>query len=111
MWVDNIILDLLDNASGEIWISVDHELPLISEASPESFLKAVNNSLAKEHPEIMDMFKEEDGFLHKTSHHTGLLWALESLAWLPEYLRDVGIILLKLSRLDPGGSIRNRPIK
>lgn len=109
-WVDNIILDLLNNASGEIWISVDQELPLISEASPESFLKALKNSLAKDQPEIMEMFNEEDGFLHKTSHHTGLLWALENLAWLPEYLRDVSLILLKLSRLDPGGSLSNRPL-
>lgn len=109
-WVDNIIFDLLNNASGEMWISVDHELPLISEASPEKFLKAVKNSLAKEQPEIMDMFNEEEGFLHKTSHHTGLLWALESLAWLPEYLREVSLVLLKLSRLDPGGSLLNRPL-
>ncbi len=109
-WVDSIILDLLYNATGETWVSVDHELPLISEASPESFLKSVNNSLAKENPEIMNMFKEEDGFLHKTSHHTGLLWALENLAWLPEYLRDVSLILLKLSRLDPGGNLSNRPL-
>ena len=109
-WVDKIIFDLLNNASGEMWISVDHELPLISEASPESFLKVVKNSLAKEQPEIMDMFKEEDGFLHKTSHHTGLLWALENLAWLPEYLRDASLVLLKLSRLDPGGSLSNRPL-
>jgi len=109
-WVDNIIHELLYNANGETWISVDHELPLISEASPESFLKAAINSLSKEQPEIMDMFIEEDGFLHKTSHHTGLLWALESLAWIPEYLRDVSLILLKLSRLDPGGSLSNRPL-
>jgi hypothetical protein len=109
-WVDNIIFDLLNNASGEIWISVDRELPLIAEASPDGFLKSAKNSLAKEQPEIMDMFKEEQGFLHKTSHHTGLLWALENLAWLPEYLRDVSLILLKLSKLDPGGSLSNRPM-
>ncbi len=109
-WVDDIILDLLNNASGEMWISVERELPHISEASPESFLKTVKNSLAKEQPEIMDMFKEEDGFMHKTSHHTGLLWALENLAWLPEHLREVSLILLKLSRLDPGGSLSNRPL-
>ncbi|MDI6833605.1 MAG: hypothetical protein QMD02_07180 [Bacteroidales bacterium] len=109
-WVDNIIFDLLNNASGEMWISVNKELPLIAEASPKSFLKAVKNSLEKEPPEIMEMFKEEDGFLDKTSHHTGLLWALEGLAWLPEYLRDVSLILLKLSRLDPGGRLSNRPL-
>ncbi|WP_343745296.1 hypothetical protein [Chitinophaga sp.] len=109
-WVDEIIFDLLNNASGELWISVNHELPLISEASPESFLQSVKSSLEKKQPEIMDMFKEEDGFLHKTSNHTGLLWALESLAWLPEYLRDASLILLKLSRFDPGGSLSNRPL-
>lgn len=110
LWVDSIIIDLLNNASGEIWISVDHELPLISEASPISFLKAANQSLKKEQPEIMDMFKEVDEFLHSSSNHTGLLWALEGLAWLPEYLREVGLILLKLSRLDRGGNLDNRPI-
>ena len=109
-WVDSIVLDLLYNATGETWVSVNHELPLISEASPDSFLKSVNNSLAKEKPEIMEMFEEEDGFLHKTSHHTGLLWALENLAWLPEYLRDSSLILLQLSRLDPGGNLSNRPL-
>lgn len=109
-WVDNIVLDLLYNTTGETWVSVDHELPLISEASPDSFLKSVNHSLAKEEPEIMEMFEEEDGFLHKTSHHTGLLWALENLAWLPEYLRDTSLILLQLSRLDPGGNLSNRPL-
>lgn len=109
-WVDGIVLDLLHNAIGETWISVNHELPLISEASPDSFLKSVNHSLDKEKPEIMEMFEEEDGLLHKTSHHTGLLWALENLAWLPEYLRDTSLILLQLSRLDPGGNLSNRPL-
>jgi hypothetical protein len=109
IWIDNIILDLLYGASGELWVSVDRELPLISEASPEGFLKAVENSLQNEQPEIMEMFKEVTGLLHKTSHHSGLLWALENLAWLPEYLREVSLILLKLARLDPGGNLANRP--
>ena len=110
LWVDNIIHGLLYNTSDEIWISIDNELPLISEASPRSFLNAVSNSLAKEQPEILNMFKETDGLLHPISHHTGLLWALEGLGWLPEYLQEVGLILLKLSRLDPGGNLSNRPI-
>lgn len=110
IWVDSLIYNLLYNASGELWISVDRELPLISEASPDSFLKAVTISLSKESPEIMEMFNEEDSLFHKMSHHTGLLWALENLAWLPEYLLESSRILLKLSKLDPGGALSNRPI-
>lgn len=109
-WVDSIIRDLLHDAKGAFWISLNRELPLISEASPQSFLDAVNNSLSHEFPEVMDMFKEEQGLISPISHHTGLLWALEGLAWLPEYLRDASLILLKLSRLDPGGKLSNRPI-
>lgn len=109
-WVDNIVLDLLYNANEETWISLDHELPLISEASPDSFIKSINNSLIKKQPEIMKMFCEEEGLIHKTSHHTGLLWALENLAWLPEYLKGTSLILLQLSNLDPGGDLSNRPI-
>lgn len=109
-WVDSIIEDLLKDADGDLWISLDRDLPLISEASPNSFLKAINNSLEKDGPEIMDLFQEEEGFMHKTSHHTGLLWALEGLAWFPGYLRDASLILLKLAKLDPGGNLSNRPI-
>lgn len=101
LWVDEIIFDLLNEASGELWVSIHHELPLIAEASPKSFIKAASSSLLKEQPEIMEVFKYDN--------QSGLLWALEGLAWSPEYLRDVGLILLKLSRLDPGGKIMNRP--
>lgn len=109
-WVDSIIQDLVKDASGELWISLDRDLPLISEASPNSFLKSIKASLEKDEPEIMDLFQEEEGFMHKTSHHTGLLWALEGLAWFPDYLRDASLILLKLAKLDPGGNLSNRPI-
>ena len=42
--------------------------------------------------------------------HTGLLWGLELLAWSPELLPRVSMILAKLSRIDPGGRLINRPI-
>lgn len=100
-WVDGIIHDLLYDASGELWISVNKELPLIAEASPKSFLKALSHSLEKESPEIMEMFKEEKGLFGSNYHYTGLLWALEGLAWFPEYLNQVGLILLKLDRIVP----------
>ena len=45
-----------------------------------------------------------------TSYHTGLLWALESLAWFPEYISRASLILAKLSAIDPGGTLSNRPI-
>lgn len=109
-WVDNIISKLLYDASGETWISVDRELPLLSEASSNGFFTAASHSLSKVSPEIMDLFMETDGFLHPSSNHTGLLWALEGLAWEPEYLMNASLILLQLTSRDPGGKLSNRPI-
>lgn len=109
-WVDRIIGGLLSNASGEMWVSIDRELPLIAEASPQVFLQSVSRSLSHRPPEIMDMFKEEPGLFGNVSHHTGLLWALEGLAWMPSYFKNACLLLHKLATLDPGGSLVNRPL-
>lgn len=110
LWVDEIISDLLSNASGKTWIALGRYLPLIAEASPESFLKAVEESLSKceTDPAIMEMFDVGRGSFGIT--HSGLLWALEALAWFPDYLLRVSQILLQLWELDPGGQNANRPL-
>lgn len=41
----------------------------------------------------------------------GLLWALEELAWSPNYLSRVAVILADLASIDPGGSWANRPMR
>ena len=109
-WADTIIEKLLYNADESVWLSVHKELPLLAEASPRSFLSAVRDSLSSTNPAIMRLFKEEEEFWSKRSHHPELLWALEELAWLPEYLQESSLILLTLAKLDPGGSLSPRPI-
>lgn len=109
-WVDQIIHNILYNATAELWISLNKELPLIAEASPKSFLNAVEHSLGKKTPEIVEMFKEEKGLYDSNYHYTGLLWALEGLAWFPGYLRQVAFILLKLDRVVPELKWVNSPL-
>lgn len=108
LWVDGIISDLLSNASGKTWVALDRYLPLIAEASPESFLKAVEESLGETDPAIMEMFEADRSSFGIT--HSGLLWALEGLAWFPDYLLRVSQILLQLWELDPGGQNANRSL-
>ena len=109
-WVDRIVGGLLSNASGATWVSIDRELPLIAEASPQIFLQSVSRSLSHRPPEIMDMFKEKPGLLNPVASHTGLLWALEELAWMPLYFKNACLLLHKLATLDPGGRLSNRPL-
>lgn len=109
-WVDSVIMKLLWGAESKLWASLNSEMPLIAEASPISFLASVEKSLQEEKPAILGMFEEEPSLITSQSYHTGLLWALESLAWIPEFLPRVTLILGKLSTLDPGGALSNRPI-
>ena len=109
-WVDGIIKELLYSAPSDLWTSRNYELPLIAEASPKSFFESAYHSLSLDDKPIMGMFIEEDGFISPSSHHTGLLWALEGLAWTAEYAYDASILLAKLATLDPGGNLSNRPL-
>lgn len=109
-WVDNLIYKLLNNANGKIWYSLSDVLPLIAEASPSSFLGCVENSLSQNPPPIMEMFSETDDIITSPTAHPSLIWALECLAWDPNLLGRVTLVLGKLAKLDPGGKLANRPI-
>ena len=109
IWVDNIIKELLKNNDNDFWKSINNQLPLISEASPDSFLDAIEQYLKEDNSPIINMFFEDPGITSGISYHTGLLWALENIAWITEYLPRVSLILAFLSTNDPGGSTSNRP--
>ena len=97
------------NADWRIWASLSPVLPLIAEAAPDTFLEAVDRGLAGEHPVLLNVFTDrEDGFF-ASSPHTGLLWALETVAWSPQHLGYAARLLATLARLDPGGKLANRP--
>jgi len=115
---DRVVRELLERASaepdGELWASLASVLPLLAEASPESFLRIVDEDLASASPILPSLFidgvgRGGAGYLF-SSPHTHLLQALETLAWCPEYLASSALALGRLASRDPGGSLANRPI-
>lgn len=96
------------NADWRLWASLSGYLPLLAEAGPDAFLAAVESGLGG-NKVILELFREEPHPLFGLSQHTGLLWALETLAWSPDYIGRAALILAKLARLDPGGKLANRP--
>lgn len=102
---------LLDDASSERWMSLADLLPVLAEAAPSVFLDAVEKSLRYDSPSIMALFNEQEDHagLASWSGHTPLLWALETLAFLPQQLSRVAVALGQLAERDPGGRLANRP--
>jgi len=108
-WADRIIYKLFERVTTwEHWASLDTLLPSLAEASPDNFLNAVDSLVAGEQPVAVSLLSQEDS-LWSGPEHTGLLWALELLAWSPDYLGRAAILLARLARLDPGGTWGNRP--
>ena len=94
-----------------IWATLGDCLTELAEASPEAILAAVERDLDSDPSPFKDLFDQEgDGFFGGTPH-TGLLWALELLAWSSGNFSRVAICLALLSEIDPGGKVSNRPEK
>ncbi len=104
-----IVRSLLQDADGQRWYSLSHQLRTLAEAAPDQFLSAVESSLSRDDAPIMCLFQEDGGPLIGGANHSDLLWALETLAWSPQYLPRVSQVLARLSALDPGGKWANRP--
>jgi len=110
--VNFIVRTLLDGADWERWASIDYYLPLLAEAAPSEFLDAVGSSLADiSNSPFHKLFEQEGNGIEGRNYMCGLLWALEELAWSPNYLSRVAVILADLASIDPGGSWANRPMR
>lgn len=107
---DTVVRKVLRGADSQRWWSLSRDFQLLAEASPDEFLAAVDDSLDNEEPPIAALFKpDENPVFGGAEHLSDLLWALESLAWAPQLLPHVSLVLARLDQLDPGGRYLNRP--
>jgi len=109
-FVDAIVQSLPGLAKDRrVIASLKRQLPLLMEAAPRPLLSALERLLEGKSEALLPIF-QKGGLFSRTSPHTYLLWALEALAWDPEYLSGIASVLAKLARVDPGGETTNRPI-
>ncbi len=114
-YAEEVVAHLLkranDDPKGLLWRSVSPLLPRFAEAAPDFFLDAVEVGTTGQTPLLATMFRDskENTWLSSSSPHTGLLWALETLCWSPEYLERAAAMLARLVEIDPGGKLANRP--
>lgn len=103
------VAEILNEADWDIWASLNDLLPLLGEASPKAFLSAVEGMLSKNPSPLDGLFAQEGAGIAGRNYLTGLLWALETLAWDEQYLIRVVVILGEMALGDPGGNWSNRP--
>ncbi len=104
------IREIFNDADWILWASLNNLLPLLAEAVPDEFLKAVEDALKQEPCPFDNIFAQEGNGITGENYLTGLLWALETLAWEEDFLVRVSVILGELAACDPGGNWANRPL-
>jgi hypothetical protein len=103
------IREIFQDSNWVLWGSLNNLLPTLAEAAPGEFLSAVENALKKTPSPFDELFSQEGSGITGANYMTGLLWALETLAWDEEYLVRTTVLLGKLALRDPGGNWGNRP--
>ena len=91
------------------WGSLNSILPILSEANPNEFLLAVENAINASSSPFDELFDQEDAGVFGRNYITGLLWALEGIAWEEAYLSRTTVVLAEIAAHDPGGNWANRP--
>lgn len=105
----HIVTELLKDADWKRWASLNVHLPMLAEAAPDAFLEAVDSLLTSDTSPFINLFALEDSGVFGGNYVSGLLWALETLAWSPDHLIYATELLGELAAIDPGGNWGNRP--
>ncbi len=108
--VAGVIHRLLTPSAESTWLSQKEELPQYAEAAPDIFLDAVEADINSENPQLAALFAPADTGIFGGCPRTGMLWALELLAWRPERLVRVTSILAKLCAWKIDDNWANKPM-
>ena len=107
--VSLLVRNLLTPLTLDKLLSHEDDLPRYAEAAPEEFLNLIEADLRQPDPAVLGLLKPvESGVFGGHCPRTGLLWALECLAW--KHLGRVSMILAQLSRTVIDDNWTNKPI-
>lgn len=105
----HVIKAVFNDADWALWGNLQNLLPVLAEGAPSAFLETVEKALSTSPCPFDELFAQEGVGITGRTYMSGLLWALEGLAWDESLLVRVCGILAELATHDPGGNYINRP--
>ena len=110
-WLENrieeIVSTLLGQNNTKTWIQLNPILPLLAEAAPKIFLAKLAEQVGTEEFLSTLSATNSNTFMHHPI--TGILWALETLSWFPQWLPKAVELLGDLSIVQLPQNLGNRP--
>lgn len=108
---EQLVINLLKNADSDRWLSIRNFLSELSESAPEAFLSSIEDNLKNEEPSITALLQPSINGSFDECIRADLLWALEKLAWFPEYFERVAIIIFELCKYSIKDLYCNNPLQ
>ncbi len=109
-FADHVVRKIFATADKwEAWASIKDATALLAEAAPDTFMEVIEQGIVKNPAVFQELMKDDPGIFGEC-RHSGLLWALEGIAWSSEYFARAVNILVELANIDPGDRWVNRPI-
>lgn len=106
-----LVHELLTPLKARILEANDSDLTAYAEAAPDEFLNILEEDLQALQPETYGLMRPASTDVFGANcPRSGLLWALESLAWNPDTLLRVVLILAQLSEIEINDNWANKPI-
>ena len=106
--VSSLVRGLLTPLTLDKLLSHDGDLPSYAEAAPDEFLGLMEEDLQRTQPIVLGLLKPAESGAFDRCLRTGLLWALECLAW--KHLGRVSAILAQLSKTAIDDNWDDKPI-
>lgn len=107
--VADLVRQLLTPLTPEKLLSHNHELPYYAEAAPDEFLEIIQEDLSGPKLTVLELLKPVKPGVFSSPLRSGLLWALECLAWKPQNLLHISKILAQLSGTRIDDNWLNKP--
>jgi addiction module HigA family antidote len=105
-----LVRELLTPLTTRTFESNDRDLPTYAEAAPEEFLSILERDLKSEQPAALGLMRPVVTGVFGDCPRTGLLWALEGLAWNPSTLPRAALVLARLAEVEISDNWANKPI-
>ncbi|WDA41431.1 HigA family addiction module antitoxin [Erythrobacter sp. BLCC-B19] len=106
---EKLVREILEPLTLHTLESQSSDLPLYSEAAPEPFLSIIETDLKTEEPASLALMKPMSNAIFGRSHRTGLLWALENLAWSARLFMRTVLVLGRLAERAIDDNLVNKP--
>lgn len=108
--VEKVVRNLLPTPlTTRILEANDRDLPTYAEAAPEAFLSIIETDLKADQPAAIGLLRPAGSGTFSSPSRTGLLWALEGLAWNPQTLPRAALILARLAQIEINDNWVNKP--